>query len=128
MPIHIGKSIKKVSDSTDIGATELARIIGTTRGNVNSIFKRESIDTELLFKISKALNFNFFNLYTEALDKTGNLAGSSDALNDQDKELDILREKVSAHEKNSMIQLKYIALLEEKLAAQGIEKKGSKKS
>ena len=31
--------------------------------NINAIFKRETIDTELLSKISEILGFNFFSLY-----------------------------------------------------------------
>ena len=35
------------------------------RTNVYSIFKRQSIDTELLLRISEALHYDFFALYSQ---------------------------------------------------------------
>jgi transcriptional regulator with XRE-family HTH domain len=63
MRIHIGEKIKQRSKELRIGPTELARHISTSKQNVYGIFKRESIDTELLQKISKALNLDFFCYY-----------------------------------------------------------------
>ena len=39
-------------------------MIKTSKQNVYSIFERDSIDTDLLQKISKALEFDFFSYYT----------------------------------------------------------------
>lgn len=41
--------------------------INTTKQNVYTIFKRQSIDTALLQKISEVLNFDFFKLYSDAI-------------------------------------------------------------
>ena len=46
-----------------VSVTEFAKRINTNRNNVYDIFKRKSIDTELLFKISKILSYNFFELF-----------------------------------------------------------------
>lgn len=64
MKIHIGEKIKARAKELKIGPTELAKKINTSKQNVYGIYKRESIDTELLGKICKALSFDFFVLYT----------------------------------------------------------------
>jgi transcriptional regulator with XRE-family HTH domain len=63
MDIHIGEKIKARAGELRIGPTELARMINTSKQNVYGIFKRESIDTELLQKISRALKLDFFCYY-----------------------------------------------------------------
>lgn len=63
MKIHVGEKIKQRTKELRIGPTELARIINTSKQNIYGIFKRESIDTALLEKISKALKYDFFALY-----------------------------------------------------------------
>ena len=63
MKVHIGEKIKARAKELRIGPTELAKTINTSKQNIYGIFKRESIDTALLEKISKALDFDFFTLY-----------------------------------------------------------------
>ena len=58
--MHIGKNIKKVLKERGISITEFARRISTHRRNVYDIFERESVDTALLQKISKVLDYDFF--------------------------------------------------------------------
>ena len=58
--MHIGEKIKKRAKELRIGPTELAKMINTSKQNIYGIFKRESIDTALLQKLSKALNYDFF--------------------------------------------------------------------
>ncbi len=50
---HIGNIVKNKTKSRGISVSELARRISTSRENIYSIFKRESIDTTLLHKIGK---------------------------------------------------------------------------
>lgn len=64
MNIHIGEKIKQRAKELRIGPTELAEKISTSKQNIYGIFKRESIDTGLLYQISRALNYDFFALYT----------------------------------------------------------------
>ena len=49
--IHIGNEIKKAVESSNLTVSTFAEKINKTRVNVYSIFKRESIDTDLLMKI-----------------------------------------------------------------------------
>ncbi len=60
MKTHIGEKIKERAKELRIGTTELAKLVNTSKQNIYGIYKRESIDTTLLYKISKALNFDFF--------------------------------------------------------------------
>lgn len=64
MAFHIGKLILKHLDSMGMNKSEFARRIGVTPQNVYSIFRRESTNTELLFRISRVLGHDFFQYYT----------------------------------------------------------------
>lgn len=44
--------------------TNLARELGMSRQNLNSVFHRKSIDIELLQQLSEALDYNFFEALT----------------------------------------------------------------
>ena len=62
--VHIGKTIKEVMESQERTPTWLARIINCERTNIYYIFQQSSINTELLLKISIALNHDFFSYYS----------------------------------------------------------------
>jgi hypothetical protein len=64
MAIHIGGKIKQVFDKKGMTISEFGRRINKSRENVYDIFKRETIDTELLLTIGKALEHDFFQYYT----------------------------------------------------------------
>ena len=68
MDFHIGELIRERAKSLRIGPTELGSKIETSKQNVYGIFKRRSIDTELLAKISKALEYDFFVDISKALE------------------------------------------------------------
>lgn len=61
--IHIGEAIKNIFESKGMTISEFSRRLNNSRENVYSIFKRKSIDTALLYKISSVLNYNFFELF-----------------------------------------------------------------
>ena len=61
--IHIGELIRKRAKEMRIGPTELGKLINTSKQNVYGIFRRPSVDSELLMRLSKALQFNFFSHY-----------------------------------------------------------------
>lgn len=65
--IHIGKLIKEELHRQERSITWFANKLCCERTNVYSIFKRESIDTILLFRISLVLHHNFFNYYIQEL-------------------------------------------------------------
>ncbi len=61
--VHIGKKIKQQLTIKKISVADFALKINTTRNNVYNIFVRQSIDSELLFKICIILNHDFFQYY-----------------------------------------------------------------
>ena len=60
LTMHIGEKVKARSEELNIKASKLGDMIGYTKQNVYSIFERSSIDSELLKRLGKALDFNFF--------------------------------------------------------------------
>ena len=58
--IHIGKLIEEELRRQERSVAWFARKLCCERTNVYSIFKRESIDTTLLLRISLVLHRNFF--------------------------------------------------------------------
>ena len=62
--IHIGSIIKEKFDELGLSVSWFAKELCCDRTNVYSIFKRESIDTSLLVKISLILNHDFFKYYS----------------------------------------------------------------
>lgn len=63
--IHIGNIIKKHFDAQENSVSWFAKELCCDRTNIYSIFKRESIDTALLEKISIILKHDFFKYYSE---------------------------------------------------------------
>ena len=111
MEIHIGRKIKEIAKKNRFKIAELARAIGKSRPNVNSIFTRETIDIELLYKISKALSFDFFSLYSERLKFE---TGLDNPITKEGESLDRMNEERIQNVQN---QQRLITLLEEKVSA-----------
>ena len=65
--VHIGKLIEKELRRQERSVTWFANKLCYERTNVYSIFKRQSIDTELLVRISRILNHNFLNYYNKEM-------------------------------------------------------------
>lgn len=65
--MRIGEKVEARAKELRIGPTELARKIRSSKQNVYNIFQRESIDTELLARLSKALNYDFFEYYRSTM-------------------------------------------------------------
>ena len=70
--LHIGERIKARAIELRMGATELGKLINTSKQNIYGIYNRRTINTGQLKKISEALDYDFFSLYTEAEANTGN--------------------------------------------------------
>jgi len=64
--IHIGECIRYKLRNEQRSITWLARQVHQDRSSLGKLLKKESIDTQLLFKISLALQFNFFDCYSES--------------------------------------------------------------
>lgn len=62
--IHIGNEIHNEMMRQGRTVLWLSQQLGCNRTNIYNIFVRESISTELLYKISIALNKDFFALYS----------------------------------------------------------------
>ena len=65
--IHIGKLIKREFDRQGRKTQWLADQLCFERTNVYNIFRRKSIDTELLLRISQILEFDFFSIYSRQM-------------------------------------------------------------
>lgn len=64
--INIGHLIQMQLKADKRSVGWLAREIGCTRNHVYKIFNKSSLDSDLIFRISKAMNFNFFQYYSAA--------------------------------------------------------------
>ncbi|MBL4658313.1 MAG: helix-turn-helix transcriptional regulator [Flavobacteriales bacterium] len=96
--LHIGERIKERAKELRMGATELGNLINTSKQNVYGIYKRRTIDTGLLKKISEALDRDFFELYTDEGSEDGAPEGTNVSMLYEDlqvmrKEIDKLRGK-----------------------------------
>lgn len=65
--IHIGKIIEEEFYRQGRSVSWFANKLCCDRTNVYNIFKRESIDTALLAKISRTLGHDFFSYYVDDL-------------------------------------------------------------
>lgn len=71
--IHIGQIIETELHRQERSVTWFANKLYCDRTNVYSIFKRKSIDTELLLRISLILHHNFFNYYLSEFEADSNI-------------------------------------------------------
>lgn len=65
--IHIGQLIEKELHNQERSVKWFANKLYCDRTNVYKIFKKQSLDTELLLRISSILNYNFFQHYNSEL-------------------------------------------------------------
>lgn len=70
--VHIGQIIESELHKQERSVTWFASKLYCDRTNVYSIFKRKSIDTELLLRICCILNCNLFSHYTSELNANKN--------------------------------------------------------
>lgn len=57
--IHIGSLIKEKMQERGLSVSDLAYALHYERTNIYKIFKRNSIDVDLLIRISKVLDYDF---------------------------------------------------------------------
>lgn len=60
MQVHIGKKIKERTRELGIRPVDLAERLNTSKQNMYGIFKRTSVDTDMLIQLSKLLDYDFF--------------------------------------------------------------------
>ena len=68
--IHIGSLIQEEFKKTGISLTALAQKMDKERSTVYDIFRREKIDTDLLYQLSEILKVDFFSAFSKELKKT----------------------------------------------------------
>ena len=124
--IHLGNLIKQRLQEIGMNKSELARRINTTPQNVYGIFKRKSVDTELLRKISNVLEYDFFQHYTQdnLLAKEGKVAYKTKGKKYTPKTLSVIQEELNTCMKELDILKKENIYLKEinKLLKEKIEK------
>lgn len=59
--VHIGQIIKSVFDESGMTVSELAQRLRCERTNVYTIFRRRTVDVELLARLSEILSHNFLD-------------------------------------------------------------------
>jgi hypothetical protein len=65
--ISIGLIITRIMEEKEFSVDELRLKLGITTSSLNELLSSNSIDTILLLKISKALRYDFFRLYSSHL-------------------------------------------------------------
>lgn len=117
MKVHIGKLIQQKVKTKGITVVDFARKINYSRRNAYAIFKNESINTSLLSKIGKVLEYDFFNDYIK-------ITPGSDRVSDQEleaytKQSDKLKAKIESLEK----EITYLREINSLLKAKSLKKK-----
>jgi len=62
--IHIGHLIQAQLKADKRSVGWLSREIGCSRNHLYKVFRKPSLEGELLLRISLAMNYNFFQYYT----------------------------------------------------------------
>ncbi len=65
--IHIGQCIRKQVEEQGKTSVWLARELGCHRTNLYKIYDKRTIDTGILLRISRILNYDFFSLYSQEM-------------------------------------------------------------
>lgn len=90
--IHIGKIIKQVVSEKKYPIHQLAAKINRTRAVIYNIYERKSVDTDLLYNISKVLNHDFFKYYQDVgLEDNGELDEALEGYNLSQKSINELK-------------------------------------
>ncbi|GEM53776.1 hypothetical protein EB1_35660 [Empedobacter brevis NBRC 14943 = ATCC 43319] len=64
---HIGNLIKERVKEKEIELSRICNFMNFTEDELNEIYTRKSIDSELLLRWSKLLDYDFFRLYSQHL-------------------------------------------------------------
>ncbi|WP_343641762.1 MULTISPECIES: transposase [Chryseobacterium] len=65
--IHIGKFIKERVDENEITVERICKFLGKDEETVEMMYDSSSMDTDLLLRWSKLLEYDFFRLYSSHL-------------------------------------------------------------
>lgn len=67
--VHVGEMVSEAMYQRHISKRMFADEIGTDRSNVYRILKKDSIETNQLYRFSKVLKHNFFRDLAEEFDR-----------------------------------------------------------
>lgn len=104
----IGKIIKRIAESQGVSQEQLGTSINRSKQTVSNIYKRSTIDTELLKSISKTLNHDFLSYYYQ----------EEPYKSFRDEQEEIWIEKLETLKRESDLKDKIISNLEEMLIVQ----------
>ena len=76
MKLDIGEIIRQEFEKSGLSASQFARMINKERTLVYHLFKRQSIDTDLLYQICMVLDVDLFSLFSEKLRQENNIIGA----------------------------------------------------
>lgn len=65
--IHIGNLIEKKVAESEIKSCRICQFIHCTEDQISEMYKAPSLDTDVLLRWSKLLEYDFFRLYTQHL-------------------------------------------------------------
>lgn len=121
LSLHIGKLIRKHLEEVGMTKSEFARRLDTSPQNIYGIFKRKSIDTNLLKNISSVLNYDFFQYYASGAlfvseDRAPYGKGAVISALDLQKEMEKLKKEHETLKTENAYLKDIVQLMKEKLA------------
>ncbi|MBI4931000.1 MAG: helix-turn-helix domain-containing protein [Bacteroidetes bacterium] len=111
--IHIGNMIKVRMKEMRLSPTEFAKRLGYSLPGTTSIFERQTMQTDVLLKVCKALDYDFFKHYvsSDLIQDDGKKVIEDAALQ---KELDACKTEIADLKKELEYLKKIVRLYEEK--------------
>ncbi|MBC5621824.1 MULTISPECIES: helix-turn-helix transcriptional regulator [Butyricimonas] len=76
MKLDIGEIIRQEFEKSGLSISQFARMINKERTVVYNLFKRQSIDTHLLYQICMVLNVDLFRVFSECLGEENKVIGA----------------------------------------------------
>lgn len=70
--MHIGRLIRQKVEERHKTVVWLACELSCHRSNVYKIYEKSSIDTDVLLRLCRILDYDFFSLYSEEIHKRSN--------------------------------------------------------
>lgn len=121
LSLHIGKLIRKHLEEVGMTKSEFARRLNTSPQNIYGIFKRKSIDTNLLKNISIILNYDFFQYYASGAlfvseDRAPYGKGSVITALDLQKDMEKLKKEYESVKTENAYLKEIVQLMKDKLS------------
>ena len=104
MKLDIGEIIRQEFEKSGLSASQFARMINKERTLVYHLFKRQSIDTDLLYQICMVLNVDLFSLFSEKLREENDIIGAQKTERVSSKRKIMLEVELDDEEYQKMIQ------------------------